>query len=102
MIYVIATVDLAAGKRALYLQELNKIIPLVRSEKGCVEYVPAADVITDIPVQEPIKEDTITIIERWSDIDTLKIHLMAPHMQSYRETVKDYVQLVRIRVLAPL
>jgi quinol monooxygenase YgiN len=102
MIYVIATIDLAAGKRALYLKELNKIIPLVRSEHGCLEYVPAADVLTNIPVQEAINEDTITIIERWSDIDALKIHLMAPHMQTYREAVKDYVQLVRIRVLAPL
>jgi quinol monooxygenase YgiN len=102
MIYVIATIDLAAGKRALYLKELNKIIPLVRSEHGCLEYVPAADVLTGIPVQEAINEETITIIERWSDVDALKIHLMAPHMQSYREAVKDYVQLVRIRVLAPL
>jgi len=102
MIYVIATVDLAEGKRALYLEELNKIIPIVISENGCLEYGPAADLSTDIAVQEPINEDTMTIIERWSDVDALKIHLTALHMQSYREAVKDYVKLVRIRVLAPL
>jgi quinol monooxygenase YgiN len=60
------------------------------------------DVPTGIPVQEPINENTITIIERWSDVDALKVHMTAPHMQSYREAVKDYVKLVRIRVLAPL
>ena len=102
MIYVIATVDLAEGKRALYLEELSKIIPIVISENGCLEYGPAADLFTGIAVQEPINEDTMTIIERWSDVDALKIHLTALHMQSYREAVKDYVKLVRIRVLAPL
>jgi len=102
MIYVIATVDLAEGKRSEYLEELNKIIPLVRSENGCLEYGPAVDMPTGIPVQEPINENAITIIERWSDVGALKIHLTAPHMQSYREAVKDYVKHVRIRVLAPL
>ena len=102
MINVIATIDLAEGKRALYLAELHKIIQMVKSENGCLEYGPAADVPTGIPVQEPINENTITIIERWSDVEALKIHLKATHMQSYREAVKDYVKLVRIRVLAPL
>jgi quinol monooxygenase YgiN len=102
MIYVIATIDLMAGKRVLYLEELNKIIPLVRSENGCLEYGPATDVPTGISIQEPTNENTITIIERWSDVDVLKMHLAAPHMQSYREAVKDYVKLLRIRVLGLL
>jgi len=102
MIYVIATVELAEGKKALYLEELNKIIPMVRSEHGCLEYGPAADVLTGIPVQEPIDENAITIIERWADVGALKIHLTAPHMHSYREAVKDYVKFVSIRVLTPL
>ena len=102
LIYVIASIDLAEGARAFYLEELNKIIPLVRSEQGCLEYGAAEDVPAGIPIQEPINENTITIIERWSDVDALKIHLEAPHMQSYREAVKDYVKLVGIRVLTPL
>jgi quinol monooxygenase YgiN len=102
MIHVIATIQLAEGKRAVYLKELNKIIALVRSEQGCLEYGPAADIPTGIPMQEPINENTITIVERWSDVDALKAHLAAPHMQSYREAVKDAVRLVKISVLAPL
>ena len=102
LIYVIATINLAEGKRALYLEELNKIIPLVRSEHGCLEYGAAADVPAGIPIQEPINGNTVTIVERWSDVDALKIHLTAPHMQSYREAVKDYVKRTGIRVLAPL
>jgi quinol monooxygenase YgiN len=102
MIHVIATIELAEGQRALYLKELNKIIALVRSEQGCLEYGPAADIPTGIPMQEPINKNTITIVERWSDVEALKTHLAAPHMESYREAVKDAVKLVKISVLEPL
>ncbi len=102
MIYVIATVELAEGKRALYLKEFNKITTLVRAENGCLQYGPAVDVATGIPVQEPISENAVTIIERWTDVDALKVHLTAPHMQTYREAVKDYVKRVTIRVLEPV
>lgn len=102
MIYVIATVGFAEGTRTKYLKELRKIIPLVQAEEGCLEYGAAADVTTGIPVQDPINENTITIIERWADIAALKIHMKAPHMQTYRNAVKDYVKVVSIRVLEPL
>jgi quinol monooxygenase YgiN len=102
MIYVIAKVELAEGKRLEYLKELNKVSFHVRAEEGCLQYGPAADVDTGIPVQEPIDENTITIIERWTDIEALKVHLTAPHMQTYREAVKDYVKRVTIRVLEPI
>lgn len=102
MIHVIATIVIAEGKRTQYLAELNKIIPLVRAEQGCIEYGPAVDVPTGMPIQEPINENAITIIERWSDGEKLKIHLEAPHMQSYREATGGYAKLLGLRVLAPL
>jgi quinol monooxygenase YgiN len=102
MIYVIATVDLVEGTRSEYLDEFGKIIPLVQAEEGCLEYGPAVDVPTGIPVQDLISENTITIIERWTDVDTLYVHLTAPHMKTYREAVKDYVRKVTIKVLKPL
>jgi quinol monooxygenase YgiN len=102
MIYVIATVDLVDGTRSEYLEEFRKIIPLVQAEDGCLEYGPAADVPTGIPVQDPISESTITIIERWTNVDALNVHLKAPHMQAYREAVKDFVKKVTIKVLEPL
>jgi quinol monooxygenase YgiN len=102
MVYVIATVELVEGKRLEYLTEFNKVCFHVRAENGCLQYGPAVDVATGIPVQEPINENTVTIIERWTDIDALKIHLTAPHMQTYREAVKDYVKRVAIRVLEPI
>jgi quinol monooxygenase YgiN len=68
MIYVIATVEIIEGKRGEYLRELKKVIPDVRAETGCLEYGPAGDIATDIPVQAPVNEHVVTIIERWTDI----------------------------------
>jgi quinol monooxygenase YgiN len=102
MIHVIATIDLAEGTRTEYLNELRKIIPQVQAEDGCLEYGPAADIPTGIPVQDPVNENTITIIERWTDVAALKVHLTAPHMQTYRKAVKDHVKRIAIRVLAPV
>jgi quinol monooxygenase YgiN len=101
-LYVIATIDLAEGTRSEYLTEIRKIIPLVQAEGGCLEYGPAADLPTDIPVQDPVNENTITIIERWTDVAALKVHLTAPHMQTYRKAVKDFVKRIAIRVLEPV
>lgn len=102
MIYVIATVDLAEGTRSAYLDELRKMIPLVQAEEGCLEYGPAADVPTGIPVQDPVNENTVTIMERWTDMAALQAHLTAPHMQTYRKAVKNLVTGLSIKVLEPL
>ena len=102
MIYVIATVELAEGKRAAYLREFNRVVSLVRSEEGCLEYGLAVDVPSGLPIQKQVDKDAIPIMERWTDIDALKAHLAAPHTQAYLEATKDCVKQVDIRVLAPL
>ena len=65
MIFVIATVELVEGRRPEYLLELRKMIPVVRAEKGCLEYGGAIDVASGLPVQEPVDENAVVIIERW-------------------------------------
>ena len=101
MIYVIATVELVEGKRSDYLKEFYKVRSHVCNENGCLQYGPAIDVATDIPVQEPINENTVTIIESWTDVNALKAHLTASHMQTYREAVKDCIKRITIKVLEP-
>ena len=101
MIFVIATVELVEGRRPEYLLELRKMIPVVRAEKGCLEYGGAIDVASGLPVQEPVDENAVVIIERWADADALKAHQAAEHMKTYRAAIKDYVKQVKIRVLAP-
>ena len=73
-------------------------MPDVREEKGCIEYFPAVDIDTDLPPQA-LDENMVTIIEKWEDVEALKVHLVAPHMLAYREKVKDMVENLSFKVL---
>ncbi len=102
MIHVIATVELNPGTREKFLAEFRKLIPDVKAEVGCIEYGPAIDAETDIPIQFKIGPDKVTIIEKWEDAAALKAHGVAPHMQAYRARVKGFVRGMELRVLAPV
>lgn len=101
MIYVIAAIELSPGGKETYLAELKRVTPLVRKEKGCLEYGPTVDVPTGIPIQLPQRDNVVTLIERWESVDALKLHLSQPHFLEYRERVKDVMKGVSIQVLAP-
>src|SRR5262245_45434938 len=102
MIHVIATVELAAGKRESFLEAFRANIPTVLKEDGCIEYGPAVDAVTDIGVQLPPRENVVTVVEKWRDLPALKAHLAAPHMVAYRVRVKDLVQRVSLQILQPV
>jgi quinol monooxygenase YgiN len=101
MIHVIATIELAQGKRDDFLREFQRLVPLVRAEAGCLEYGPAVDLATNLPAQSAIRPDVVTVVEKWHDVAALDAHLAAPHMADYRLRVKDLVRGVELRILAP-
>jgi quinol monooxygenase YgiN len=101
MIHVIATIEIAEGKRASFLEEFHRLMPKVHAEKGCLEYGPTVDVATEVPVQIAVRAEVVTVVEKWSDLDALRDHLKAPHMQEYRLRVKDLVKNVRLQILEP-
>ena len=101
MISVIARIELFDGHRAAFLVEFNKIVPHVRAEAGCIEYGPHYDIATDIVAQDPLRADTVVIIEKWESLPALKAHLNAPHMLEYRTKVKQMVASVRLEILQP-
>ncbi|HAB11390.1 MAG TPA: antibiotic biosynthesis monooxygenase, partial [Planctomycetaceae bacterium] len=41
MIFVLATIELAEGRRDDFLAAFQQVVPLVRAEEGCLEYGPA-------------------------------------------------------------
>jgi len=98
MVNVIASIEVKEG----HVEEFTKIfvanVPNVLAEKGCIEYSPTIDVSTNIGVQKTNK-NIVTIIEKWESLDHLYAHLKAPHMNTYREKVKDIVVGVSIKVL---
>ena len=101
MIHVLATVELAEGERPGFLAEFDKVVSSVRAEKGCIEYGPAIDISSGIPIQAPVRENTVVIFEKWSDLEALKAHLVAPHMKTYREAVKGIVKGMTVQILKP-
>lgn len=65
MIHVIATIELRPGTRDAFLDEFQKIVPLVHAEEGCVEYVPVVDIETGISRAAPPRANVVTIVEKW-------------------------------------
>ncbi|MDP6444256.1 MAG: putative quinol monooxygenase [Pirellulaceae bacterium] len=101
MIIVIATIELHAGSRDAFLAEFHQVVPAVRSEVGCIEYGPTVDVETNIVAQGDVRDNVVTVVEKWESLAALEDHLIAPHMLEYRPKVKDLVANVAIQVLEP-
>ena len=102
MIHVIAIISTVPGRRDDFLQEFQRIVPLVHAEAGCIEYGPAIDVDSGIAGLPAVRGDVVTILEKWENVEALKAHLVAPHMLVYREAVKDMLAGVEIRVMDPV
>lgn len=101
MIHVIAIIELAEGRRDDFLAEFHRIVPQVRAEEGCLEYGPAVDLATGIEVQQPVRPNVVTIVEKWSSLDALRAHLSAPHMVEYRPKVREMIVSAKLHVLEP-
>ena len=101
MIYVLATIEVAVGRRDEFLHEFHRIVPLVRAEEGCLDYGPAVDVETNLTAPPTVRENVVTVLEKWESIKALERHLIAPHMVQYRSQVKELVVGVSLRVLRP-
>lgn len=101
MIIVLATIELHPGKRANFLAEFRQVVPKVRAEQGCLEYFPAIDTTSGLPVQGPARDDVVVVVEKWESLPALEAHLIAPHMMEYRPKVKEFVKRVSLQILIP-
>ena len=98
MIHVLASIRVKPGKRDILLEHLKSNIPHVINEQGCIEYNSTIDVDYHIDNQT-YDENRVIIIEKWENFDTLKKHMQAPHMLSYRENVKNLVENISLKIL---
>jgi quinol monooxygenase YgiN len=99
MIHVIASIHIKEGHKSEFIDIFKANIPLVLEEKGCIEYVPTVDVPTGLAAQE-LSADVVTIVEKWDNLEALRAHMAAPHMQAYHKKVKDIVEKVTLKILA--
>jgi len=56
------------------------------------------DADSSLGAQE-LDENIVTMVEKWETMANLNAHAVAPHMQEYREKVKDIVESVSLKVL---
>jgi quinol monooxygenase YgiN len=101
MVYVLASIRVKPGQRAAFLEIFLANVPNVLAEQGCLRYAPTVDVDSGIGAQEGPRENVVTIVEQWENLDRLHAHLDAPHMAAYREKVKDLVEGVTLHVTEP-
>jgi len=99
MLRVIAEIETNEGCREKFLTAFRELVSLVLAEKGCVEYGPTVDAVTEIGKQEPLREDHVVIVERWESLDALNAHLVSENMTSYREAVRELVAGSKLYVL---
>jgi quinol monooxygenase YgiN len=98
MIYLVVSVRVKTGKLPEFLRLFGSIAPLVREEKGCVQYVAAMDFDSGLPPQA-IDKEVVTILEKWENIEALRNHLAAPHMAAYFRKEKALAKGSSIKVL---
>ncbi len=101
MIFVIATVTVQPGKRDDFISAFKELVPAVLAEDGCIEYGPTIDLETNMGAQQALRNDVVTVMEKWDDLDALEAHLIAPHMLEYRAKVKEIVASTSLQVLEP-
>ena len=102
MIQVVTTVDVRPGCLDKFLSLLNENVPGVKAEDGCLAYEPMMDIDSGLPTQVELRENTVTLVEAWENMDALRAHLQAPHMTSFREAAEDFVEGVSHQVLQPV
>jgi quinol monooxygenase YgiN len=98
MINVLASIRVKTGRRSDFIKIFKANMPLVRAEKGCIEYFPAVDIDAKLS-RQVLDENIVTIIEKWESLEALHDHMKAPHMLAYREKVKDLVESSTLKIL---
>src|SRR5437763_11124007 len=101
MIHVIATIRVASGRRAEFLTAFRELVPQVEAERGCIEYGPGIDIDSGLAAQPAVRNDVVTVVEKWQDLESLRRHLAAPHVSQFLEKSKELLAGLEIQVLAP-
>ena len=101
MIHVVAIIKAKLGKRDAILSVARENVTTVRQEAGCIEYILVVDAEFGA-FQTEFGEDTFLVIEKWRDEAALKAHAEAPHMLSYGQKIKDWIESRVIHVLDPV
>lgn len=48
---------------------------------------------------KPINEETLTFVEKWESLDSLKKHMTSPHFLNFSEESEEFVEDMTIEVI---
>ena len=99
VIHVIAKLEIAPGLREQFLEMFHKLVPQVLAEEGCLEYGPTVDKDNSIEWAQACGENVVTVVEKWESLEALQAHLVAPHMQDFRQQASDYLRGISGHIL---
>jgi quinol monooxygenase YgiN len=101
MICVIATIQVAPKHRNDLLALFRPLVAKVRAEPGCIEYTPMIDTRSGLSDQDPVRDNTVTIVEKWESTAALAAHLKTMHMVEYFEKAEQMQLSLSLQVLEP-
>ena len=101
MVHVIAVISAKPGQRESVLTHFRANVPVVRAEKGCIEYGAAVDADPALPIQAKWGPDTFVVVEKWESMDALKAPGAAPHMAAYAAKTRELLASRAIYILSP-
>ena len=90
MIYVIAILNVAAGKADLVKQAALPLIKATQAEDGCIDYELHADISN---------ENRLVFVERWESREALEAHFGTPHIAAFSGSVKPYIDNQEIQIV---
>ncbi len=100
MIAVIATIETAPGRRDDLLAVFRGLVPKVRAEQGCLEYTPMIDVPNGMT--SPVRDNVVTLIEKWESLAALEAHLKTPHMAEFSQQIGPLGFSLRLQIVQPV
>jgi quinol monooxygenase YgiN len=101
MIHVLAIITAKPGMRDRILEAYRGNVDAVRAEDGCLAYEAVVDTSSSMPGIATFGPDTFVVVEKWTSVEALQAHAVAPHMKAYAARVKDFTAQRAIHVLQP-
>jgi quinol monooxygenase YgiN len=101
MIHVLASITVKPSQRDAFVAAFKQLVPEVLAEDGCIAYSPNIDTPTGLDAQSPVDENRVMVIEQWQSVEHLKAHLVAPHMQAFREKNGELVESMTLQICEP-
>lgn len=99
MIHVVARMEIKPGQIDTFLQIMEKLVPTVRAESGCIRYEVCQD--ANVGIGAPANLRALTIIEAWESPEHLAAHLAAPHMAAFKAEAGVLREGATVTVLSP-